>query len=79
MILPKGKIITSQWIKDQKAKNEIILRRCPNSSCQNIVEHIEACFHMTCKCNTHWCFLCGEEFSKYTVYKHMTDAHGGYY
>jgi len=33
-----------------------IYRACIN--CKLLVEHTEACKHMTCKCGSQWCFLC---------------------
>jgi len=30
---------------------------CPN--CKHIVERYDGCLHMTCKCNTHFCYNCG--------------------
>ena len=32
-------------------------RRCLN--CQALVEHREACQHMTCRCGTQFCYVCG--------------------
>ena len=32
---------------------------CPQ--CRTGIERIEGCFHMKCKCGTHFCYECGEE------------------
>ncbi|CAM1507230.1 Fc.00g068710.m01.CDS01 [Cosmosporella sp. VM-42] len=35
-------------------------RRCYN--CKALVEHREACQHMTCRCGTQFCYVCGERW-----------------
>lgn len=34
-------------------------RQCP--SCWAIIERIDGCNHMECKCGAHFCYLCGNE------------------
>jgi hypothetical protein len=34
---------------------------------------------MTCPCGMHWCYKCGEASSEGEIYKHMAEAHGGFY
>jgi hypothetical protein len=41
-----------QWIKDHG-------QVCPG--CQTGIERSEGCFHMSCKCGTHFCYECGEQ------------------
>lgn len=40
------------WIK---ANGQV----CPG--CKTGIERVEGCFHITCPCGTHFCYLCGEE------------------
>ena len=37
------------------------LKRCP--SCNVVIEKTGGCNHMTCKCGTHFCWLCGADIS----------------
>jgi hypothetical protein len=41
-----------QWIKQHG-------QVCPG--CQTGIERSEGCFHMSCKCGTHFCYECGEQ------------------
>ena len=52
-------------------------RRCPG--CKRIIEKIEACNHMTCKCGKHFCYYCewGPADSSGPVYDHLRHEHGG--
>jgi hypothetical protein len=51
---------------------------CPNKDCGVMVEKTFGCNHITCACGTHFCHVCGKEFSMDSIYKHMADAHGGF-
>ena len=59
-----------QWLEDNGQAddrfNEYINTRrvqvCPN--CRQAVEKIEGCNHMTCRCDTHFCYLCGTRFNR---------------
>ena len=42
------------WLKESKAM------KCPK--CKFYVEKTEGCNHMTCKCSTEFCYLCGIVF-----------------
>lgn len=53
-------------------------RRCPK--CKVVVLKIEACNHISCKCGYHFCYYCGQGYSKGAlVYGHLTQEHNGYY
>ena len=32
---------------------------------------------MTCRCGTHWCWVCRGVFERTTIYEHLMAAHGG--
>jgi hypothetical protein len=53
------------------------IKYCPG--CKAPTYHNGGCCHMTCRCNTHWCWFCGDGFPRQTIYSHMTDEHGGWY
>jgi len=38
-------------------------RVCPNDACQRQIQHGGGCFHMTCTCQTHFCWCCGFVFN----------------
>jgi hypothetical protein len=40
-------------------------KSCPN--CHHFVERTEGCRHITCICNTHFCYACGGEYSVNSV------------
>lgn len=35
-------------------------KRCPD--CRHVVERIEGCNHMRCRCNCHFCYACGARY-----------------
>ena len=51
------------------------IKRCPR--CKVPTDKVGSSNHIICPCGCHWCYVCGKEFSKNTIYKHMTEAHGG--
>jgi hypothetical protein len=53
------------------------LRHCPG--CKTATIKSWGCNHMTCPCGMHWCYKCGEASSEGEIYKHMAEAHGGFY
>ncbi|KAI5994130.1 hypothetical protein EDD15DRAFT_2366651 [Pisolithus albus] len=61
------------WIAAQGQR----VKRCPQ--CNVLIEKLEGCNHMTCKCGAHICWSCMGIFSSGTIYKHMQEAHRGYY
>jgi len=38
-------------------------RVCPNDACQRHIQHGGGCLHMTCSCQTHFCWACGFTFN----------------
>ncbi|KAF5362190.1 hypothetical protein D9756_002178 [Leucocoprinus leucothites] len=57
--------------------NQNNVKRCP--SCRVWVEKIEGCHHISCKCGTHFCWICSGVFEGNRIYDHMTEAHGDWY
>jgi len=64
--------LSNRWIEEQRN-----VKRCP--SCQILIEKIEGCNHMTCKCGSHICWVCMGVFPAQDIYQHMQAAHGSYY
>lgn len=61
--------LNNEWARASNAK------RCP--TCQAMTEKIEGCNHMTCRCGSHWCWVCRRAFPMGTIYTHMAESHGG--
>ncbi|RJE18416.1 hypothetical protein PHISCL_09251 [Aspergillus sclerotialis] len=54
------------------------IKPCPG--CGTMAEKIGGCDHIQCTgCGTHWCFFCGGMFPEKDIYRHMSEAHGGYF
>lgn len=49
------------------------MKQCP--SCKIDTIHVGGCWHMTCPCNTHWCWKCNESFAEDNIYSHMWTEH----
>jgi len=66
-----------------KRTEDMTLRRakeCPG--CGVMTEKVGGCDHITCTmkgCRTHWCYICGEAFAVGKIYRHLNQAHLGYY
>ena len=52
-------------------------KRCPE--CNSVIEKIDGCNHITCRCGAHLCWKCGKTFRADEIYGHLNTAHGGYY
>ena len=52
-------------------------KRCPE--CKSVIEKIDGCNHITCRCGAHFCWECGKTFRSNEIYQHMNSAHGGIY
>ena len=52
-------------------------KRCPE--CKSVIEKIDGCNHITCRCGAHFCWKCGKTFLSNEIYPHMNAAHGGFY
>jgi len=71
-------------MEDCKGETIIIpgAKKCP--FCGNAVSKNGGCNHITCQCGKHWCYACpygkafGSENSS-AIYRHMEQAHGGWY
>ncbi|KAM5366029.1 hypothetical protein ACJZ2D_010707 [Fusarium nematophilum] len=56
---PTGKDCPEDWELDQVLKmgDKAGWRRC--YKCRNLVELVEGCTHMTCRCKAQFCYICG--------------------
>ena len=54
---------------------ELVTKDCPG--CGVTTEKVSGCGHMTCVCDTHWCWACRHVAGPDTIYHHMRRAHGG--
>ncbi|KAF4979344.1 hypothetical protein FZEAL_4430 [Fusarium zealandicum] len=56
---PTGKDCPEDWELDQvlKMDDKASWRRC--YKCRNLVELVEGCTHMTCRCKAQFCYVCG--------------------
>jgi hypothetical protein len=52
-------------------------KRCPE--CRSVIEKIDGCNHITCRCGAHICWKCGKTFGANEIYPHLNTAHGGFY
>ena len=52
-------------------------KRCPE--CKRVIEKIDGCNHISCRCGAHFCWECGKTFKSSEIYQHMNAAHGGIY
>ncbi|QKF93506.1 IBR domain-containing protein [Fadolivirus algeromassiliense] len=48
---------------------QILHRRCPG--CRSYTEKTDGCDHMTCSCNTHWCWRCQQRLDPADPYAHQ--------
>ncbi|CAL5980991.1 Conserved_hypothetical protein [Hexamita inflata] len=65
------------WHKPGKTCVQLVnMKRCP--SCKIPTDKIAGCNHITCKCGAHWCYVCGQQFTREQIYPHLTAVHGGY-
>ena len=54
------------------------VKPCPG--CGTMTEKIGGCDHIQCTgCGTHWCYFCGGMFPEKDIYRHMSEAHGGFF
>jgi len=59
-----GQLLLKKWAKHRRSDNHSPhAQKCPK--CAFFIERIDGCDHMTCsKCNTEFCYACGERFQK---------------
>ncbi|KAI9458067.1 hypothetical protein HD554DRAFT_2300903 [Boletus coccyginus] len=62
--------LNDAWIASQGGR----VKKCPQ--CSVLIEKIEGCNHMTCRCGAHICWRCTGIFTQDTIYTHMQSAHG---
>ena len=61
----------------QKMQNP---KPCPG--CGTMSEKISGCGHIHCPipdCGVHWCYFCGKKSDEKTIYRHMSEQHGGFF
>lgn len=69
----------------KKYMEENDVRICPNTNCKMPIVRTDGCFRVTCsRCNKSMCFKCPADkmiaYDDYNeCYKHLNDAHGGYW
>lgn len=65
----------------RRAARLVVVRQCPRCKVETV--KTGGCNHMTCRCGTHWCWVCGEAQQSgsggVSIYAHMRAAHGGIY
>ncbi|KAI6028938.1 hypothetical protein EDC04DRAFT_2715312 [Pisolithus marmoratus] len=61
------------WIAAQGQR----IKRCPQ--CNVLIEKLDGCNHVECRCGAHICWRCLGIFTRNTIYQHMNEAHQGYY
>ncbi|TEB29224.1 hypothetical protein FA13DRAFT_1711217 [Coprinellus micaceus] len=52
-----------------------IFKHCP--VCDVLTDKDGGGNHMTCRCGTHWCWVCRGVFERTTIYGHLMATHGG--
>lgn len=60
---------------DERTSNlisELGFQMCP--TCQNAVEKSEGCNHMTCRCGTHFCYVCAAKCDSNNPYAHFNSS-----
>ena len=61
---------TTKSTRDLLNKDSV---RCPKKLCGQVYSRTEGCNHMICpQCKTHFCFLCGKDFSNETMDQHYS-------
>ncbi|EGO28085.1 hypothetical protein SERLADRAFT_462576 [Serpula lacrymans var. lacrymans S7.9] len=63
--------LNDEWISQQNGR----VKKCPQ--CDVLIEKLEGCNHMECRCGAHVCWRCLGVFDPDTIYQHMHSAHGG--
>jgi hypothetical protein len=67
-------IARDQKLEPDEIEMRKILKQCPG--CKIWIERSEACNHIKCKCETHFCFVCGDDLTDLhkngNLYDHFT-------
>ena len=53
----------------QQWKHTAQTQVCPSPHCQNTIEKNAGCNHVACRCGHHFCWVCGEEWSRQHSYQ----------
>ena len=53
----------------QQWKHTAQTQVCPSPNCQFTIEKNDGCNHVTCRCGHHFCWVCGEEWSRQHSYQ----------
>merc|ERR1712110_802739 len=69
---PQSQENADEQYKEWKDEKGDLVKECPG--CHAHVEKNEGCNHMTCRCDTEWCWLCGEIIEE-PVDIHFDDDH----
>ncbi|KAK0234209.1 hypothetical protein IW262DRAFT_139595 [Armillaria fumosa] len=64
--------LSEAWIIQQNG-----IKKCP--SCSRLLDKIDGCNHVKCRCGSHICWRCMGVFPENDIYRHMSAEHGGYY
>ncbi|KAL0956536.1 hypothetical protein HGRIS_002677 [Hohenbuehelia grisea] len=66
--------LNEEWMRASRGR----VKRCP--SCNVLIEKLEGCNHMECRCGKHLCWSCMRVFDTgRETYDHMNATHGGFY
>ena len=62
-----------EWMKEDPENR----KKCPE--CSFLIEKVEGCMHMSCKCGAHICWRCLKSFKTSSdCYAHLLAEHGGF-
>lgn len=68
-------------LENAASASELVTKCCP--SCFTETERTGGCNHITCVCDTHWCWTCGsntdeygDPFDSHSIYDHMSECGG---
>jgi len=68
-------------LENAASASELVTKCCP--SCFTETERTGGCNHITCVCDTHWCWTCGsntdeygDQFDRHSIYDHMSECGG---
>ena len=65
-----------ELLLDRWAKGHSNVKKCPD--CGILIEKIDGCNHIHCRCGGHVCWICVRTFSN-GIYDHLNSVHGGAY
>ena len=65
-----------ELLLDRWAKGHQNVKKCPD--CGVLIEKIDGCNHIHCRCGGHVCWICAKTFN-HGIYDHLNAVHGGAY